>query len=371
MPDPTTKLHGQEYLANLLFPARPSSEEPEELDIPPEQRRLVTDTFDFTVSTIVAALDEKSIMIPEFQRHYVWSLEQAARLIESLIIQCPIPPMYLNEEADERLTVVDGNQRLLSIYNYIKGNYELRGLRTYPDLNGYFFGGLDPRFQRHIVSRPLRFITIKKETHPQIKFDVFERINSGSVKLSPQELRHGIYYGSLIKTVDSITDEQWWRKLASQGKDQRMRSAELVIRFWAFRYEQNKYEKPLEVFLNQFVKRNRSATQSQLEIWTTELRDVSDIVTRLFGDMAFRTVDSRGMVSKLINSALFDAEMVGVSTFGDRNVLREYPVDKFRKNLREFLMTQQEFIQAVSRATSDEKSVLTRIEGFKRFLAEM
>jgi len=366
-----TERHGQAYLASLLFPRQPSAEEFEALDIPPEQRRLLTDSFDFTVSTIIGALDDGSIEIPEFQRQYVWSQEQASRLIESLIIQCPIPPMYLNEEADERLTVVDGNQRLISIYNFIKGNFALEGLSTYPDLNGYFFGGLDPRFQRHIASRPLRFITIKKETHPQIKFDVFERINSGSVKLTPQELRHGIYFGSLIQRVDELTKEQFWKSLASQGRDQRMRSAELILRFWAFRYEVDRYRKPLEAFLNDFVKRNRSAKDEQLAAWSDELRDIAEIVTRLFGTLAFRTIDKHGHISKLINSALFDAEMVGIARFEDREFLREYSSQPFQVRLRQLLTTEGPFLDAISRSTSDERAVRDRIEGFQMFLATL
>ncbi len=276
--------------------------------------------------------------------------------------------MFLNEEADETLTVVDGNQRLLSIYNYVRGNYQLEGLATYPDLDGYFFDGLDPRFQRHIASRPLRFITIKKETHPQIKFDVFERINSGSVKLSAQELRHGIYYGRLIERVDKLVKEPWWRELASQGSDQRMKSAELVIRFWAFRYEREQYKKPLDLFLNEFVKRHRWDRDAQLDEWASEIRDIAEIATRLLGQIAFRTFDRHGKLAKLINSALFDAEMVGFAMFDNRSLLRSYPPEAFRERLRGLLTQDVEFQQAISRATSDERSVFIRFEKFNEFL---
>ena len=84
-------IESQYDLANLLFPDREDVTEFEAIDFPPEQRRLITDSVDYTVSSIINAIDEKETIIPKFQRNYVWTLQQASRLIESLVIQCPIP----------------------------------------------------------------------------------------------------------------------------------------------------------------------------------------------------------------------------------------------------------------------------------------
>src|SRR5688500_12008542 len=98
-------------LADKLFPMNEESDLNESiLDIPPEQRRLHTDTYDFSISTILDYLDEGSMYIPEFQRRYIWDDVKASRLIESLIIQCPIPVIYLSQDRDEKLAVIDGNQ---------------------------------------------------------------------------------------------------------------------------------------------------------------------------------------------------------------------------------------------------------------------
>jgi hypothetical protein len=229
----STTHRSQEKLADILFPVMRHEEDHVELDIPKDQRRLVTDSFDFTVSTLIQYVDDGEISIPPFQRHFVWTIGQASRLIESLIIQCPIPSIYLNEETDNRLTVIDGNQRIISIYKFVKGDFPLQYLSAYPDLDGSRFADLDPRFQRHILSRPLRFIVIKKETHPQIKFDVFERINSGAAKLTAQELRHGVYYGPLIVAADHLAASKLWRDVTRIREDKRMRASELVLRFWA------------------------------------------------------------------------------------------------------------------------------------------
>lgn len=182
-------------LADILFPGALEQQDFADgiLSIPPEQRKLHTETYDFTVDTVVERLEEGGIFVPDFQRRYVWSDAQASRLIESLIIQCPVPVIYLNQEIDETLSVIDGNQRLTSIRRFIRNEFSLKGLTAYPELEGSRFHQLDPRFQRHILNRTLRCIVILKDTHPQVKFDVFERLNTGAVKLTPQELRHGLY----------------------------------------------------------------------------------------------------------------------------------------------------------------------------------
>ncbi|MEJ1973198.1 MAG: DUF262 domain-containing protein [Lacunisphaera sp.] len=245
-----SKPQNEKELADILFPEGTNEELQETiLDVPPEQRRLHTETYDFSVSTILDYLKEdKKMFIPEFQRRYVWNDTQASRLIESLIIQCPIPVVYLNQEKDERFSVIDGNQRLTSLSRYARNLFSLKGLTAYPELEGKYFDDLDPRFQRHILNRTLRCIVILKDTHPQVKFDVFERLNTGSVKLTAQELRHGLYYGSLMKLVAKLRSTKIGSRNFLPVKDRRMRAEEFVLRFLAFHYEADQYEKPLLSF---------------------------------------------------------------------------------------------------------------------------
>src|SRR5689334_6421022 len=123
----------QESLADALFPVQENEFEEAILSIPPEKRILRTEQYDFSVSTLVAMMDKGEVTIPEFQRRYVWSDRQASRLIESLIIQCPIPVIYLNQEKDETFSVIDGNQRLNSLRRFIEDAFALAGLTSYPE----------------------------------------------------------------------------------------------------------------------------------------------------------------------------------------------------------------------------------------------
>lgn len=362
----------EKTLADKLFPEEYSGETPSDsvLSIPPEQRRLHTETYDFSISTIIEQLTSKHIFIPEFQRGFIWDTGRKSRLIESLIIQCPIPVIYLNQEKDERLSVIDGNQRLNSILHYVKLNdFELQGLTAYPELEGYKFVDLDPRFQRHIMNRTLRCITIMKDTHPQVKFDVFERLNSGSVKLKPQELRHGIYHGSLIKLITRLGKDSNWRELVYLATDKRMKGDELILRFLAFHYNSDNYAKPLNSFLNEFNQEKRNITSQEEEEITEVFTKTIANVKGLFGDYAFKIFDKKLKILSKFNAALFDAEMLAVSKQMERNstMWPSKPSISFIKKIGG-LFEKEEFLKSITRATSDEQSVKYRISEVHKVL---
>jgi hypothetical protein len=355
-------------LADQLFPERRVSDELAILDIPPEQRRLHTETYDFSVATIHEYLGNGNIFIPRFQRSYVWNRAQASRLIESLVIQCPIPVIYLNQEKDEKLSVIDGNQRLQSIKLYLDGEFQLRGLTTYPELEGYEFGQLDPRIQRHIQNRTLRCIAILKDTHPQIKFDVFERLNTGAVQLNAQEIRHGIYHGALIELVDQLAEDPLWLKLGGFASDRRMRGAELVLRFIALYADLDNYQKPLSGFMNTFCETHQNASINLLNRWKSQFHATVGRTTDFLGDLAFRTFDETGRMNKNINAALFDAQMVGIATSSQE--LKKLRKKDLVRHLRQ-LYQEPEFNEAITSGTSATNLVKYRIKRFKTFLESL
>ena len=355
-------------LANLLFPTQDEQFTEESiLSIPPEQRRLHTETYDFTISTIIDYLDDDKMFIPKFQRRYVWTPSQASRLIESLIIQCPIPVIYLNQEKDERLSVVDGNQRLTSFRKYLSDEFSLKGLTAYPELEGAFFSELDKRFQRHILNRTLRCIVISKDTHPQVKFDVFERLNSGSVKLTPQELRHGLYYGPFMTYIEDLSKAKEWRALTSttgeKAGEKRMRGEELVLRFLALKFNLQNYQKPLAGFLNDFSEKYRQPNDTDKAEMSSAFYKTIKLANSIYGTYCFRAFTKDREFITPFNTALFDAEMVAASNFTD---IISLPVT--RQNHEKFLdalsilFEEEKFQKSISRATSDESQVRYRIQ---------
>lgn len=356
-------------LADKLFPdiAPPENEI---LNIPPEKRKLNTETYDFTVSTINDYITNGHMLIPQFQRGYVWNRSQASRLIESLIIQCPIPVVFLAQNSDETLAVIDGNQRLNSINLFLSEDFSLQGLTAYPELEGFKFSELDPRFQRHILNRTIRCIVILKDTHPQIKFDVFERLNTGSVKLNAQELRHGIYHGPLMTLVEKLSKNKLWKSISGLKADKRMKSDELILRFLSLCDDWRNYQKPMTGFINSYSERNKKTDKKKLES-LTETFDLSlNKCFRIFGELAFKTFNEQGVKPKF-NAALFDAQMVSIYELN----FSEDDLKKLEKNRGviiaelSLLFHEENFAKYIGQATTDKIAVINRIRIFRDFIA--
>ncbi|NMZ63014.1 DUF262 domain-containing protein [Pseudomonas oryzihabitans] len=350
-------------LADVLFPETKEQDDFADgvLNIPPEQRKLHTETYDFTVETISEKLIDESIFIPKFQRRYVWSDSQASRLIESLIIQCPIPVIYLNQETNEKLSVIDGNQRLTTIKKYLNNEFPLKGLTAYPELEGSRFYELDPRFQRHIQNRTLRCIVILKDTHPQVKFDVFERLNSGATKLTPQELRHGLYFGDLMALATQAVKETSFLSALEIKNDKRMKAEELVLRFWALSEEHDQYKKPLATFINNFADKNRKLGRQKREELTQSFRSSLFAVRSRLGDLAFKVFDSQLNIESPFNSALYDALMVGFHTLLKDGGIKACSIEEGQQILAKALSSDERFRRSIGLATSDENQVRYRI----------
>jgi hypothetical protein len=350
----------QEALADVLFPEEPEEELEEAiLSIPPERRILRTDQYDFSVSTLLGMLDKSEIKIPEFQRRYVWSDRQASRLIESLIIQCPIPVIYLNQERDETFSVIDGNQRLRSLQRFTNDEFALSGLTSYPELVGLKYSDMDKRFQRHISNRVLRCTAILKDTHPQVKFDVFERLNSGAVALTRQELRHGLYYGPLLKKASEMAAELQLEKRLGMRKDKRMKAEELVVRFWALSTGLGSYEKPLATFLSTFAEENRSIGDEHLATLEEKIRVAHKRALHLFGPHTFSF--ARDGRSKF-NAAVFDAQMLACYRLKpDRYEVLSETCGEVRKAYAQ-LEKDVEFGKSVTLATSDKAALQGRVQ---------
>lgn len=349
----------QESLADALFPVELDEEYEEAiLSIPPERRILRTDQYDFSVATLVAMMDKGDVAVPEFQRRYVWSDRQASRLIESLIIQCPIPVIYMNQERDETFSVIDGNQRLNSLKRFLEDVFPLSGLTSYPELSGLKYSQLDTRFQRHISNRVLRCTVILKETHPQVKFDVFERLNSGAVALTRQELRHGLYFGKLLKTAAEIAKTLKLESHFGARKDKRMKAEELVIRYWALSEGIAAYEKPLATFISNYAETNRNPNDAELAKLAENVKLAHTRVIKLFGPHAF-TFAKEGRPR--FNAAVFDAQMVACSrlTAARFNVL--YAEKNAVQAAYLALQVNNEFSRSVTLATSDKAALQGRI----------
>ena len=150
-------------------------------DIPQERRRVKTDKQDLPVETLTTWVRRGKLNLqPEYQRFYIWNAWKASRLIESLLLEIPIPVVYVAEETDGTYSVVDGQQRLTSLSAFVDGVFpdsdgkvfKLTGLRVLKELNGKEFRKLEQRYQEKVLSTPVRMIVIEKDSDPDVKFEV-------------------------------------------------------------------------------------------------------------------------------------------------------------------------------------------------------
>lgn len=345
-------------------------ERDEPLDLAPGERRLVTQPYDFSVRNLVEDINSEKLLLKlEFQRDYVWDDTKASRLIESLLMNVPIPVCYFAEELDGSFEVIDGQQRLKSIWRFISEDADedrlrLRGLTVLEEFNGAYFSDLPQRDQRRIDSRTIRCIVITEDSHEDIKFDVFERLNTGSVRLSDQELRNCIYRGGFNDLLRDAARGEAFQRILQGQLSRRMDDAELVLRFVALADRLQSYKPALRQFLNEYMREHRSA-DDRVEELIESFSTVAATAETVFGDNAFRRLDREGPAGRTINKALFDC-ITQSFYLANQEQIRERAGD-VRQKLVE-LLGDEEFEGLIGRATADRARMFGRIRMLSREL---
>lgn len=332
----------------------------EEFTFPPAERRLVTQPVDLSVQTLSEQWEAKHLYLPEIQREYVWDNGKASRLVESLILNIPIPVLYFAETADAKYEIIDGHQRVRSIVRFLANEFALSGLAVLREYKGLRFHQLPEREQRFFRMRTLRVIIISIDSHPNMKFEIFERLNTGAISLNAQELRNSIYRGAFNALLHELAKSQPFRALiGTKTPRKRMVDEELILRFFALRDRLDKYRTPLKRFLNNYMDGVKEATVDEL----TALRQVFEgsiaNVSTLIGASAFRVTDLKGnALESSVNRALFDAQMLACSWIkGDIDKIDSKTV---RHELGS-LFSDEAFLDSIRRATGDRARTLKRL----------
>ncbi|WP_186313579.1 DUF262 domain-containing protein [Paenarthrobacter nicotinovorans] len=333
--------------------SEPSSEQSEALDLSSGERRLVTQPYDLGVKGIVDDIDQGRISLNiEYQRQYIWDRGKASRLIESLLLNVPIPVCYFAEDDAGVYEVIDGLQRLTTIADYLRGEFALTGLPVLKELDGKKHGDLAPRDRRRLENRTIRCIVITEDSHPDIKFDVFERLNTGAAMLTAQELRNSVYRGPYNDSLKRIAEDESFTNMLGSSGSKRMELEELLLRFFALMADLQGYKPPLRQFLNTHMRQNRQtpADPQLVQLFKASCETVSDVL----GSAPFRVPGSKNV----LNKAMFDAVMVPVAR-ADQQALREHAAEF--KALMEILPQEERFITAIGRATADKQRMLYRV----------
>ena len=217
-----------------------------------KERTVKTQNIEYDLETLVKKIKKRIIKLnPDYQRNHRWDNQESSKLIESLILNIPIPTIYLSQDVDvdeevedgvSRYSVIDGQQRLTAIYGFMKNTYALEGLEVLHPLNEAYYKDLPPFLVRRLEERTIKCLRIDSTVDPQVKYDVFERLNSGAVQLEAQELRNAVYRGKFNDLIKSLAKNEKFMKLlninikhvSEDNKVKKMQNVEYVLRFFAF-----------------------------------------------------------------------------------------------------------------------------------------
>lgn len=349
------------------------------------ERRVYAEKSDPTIEGLYKSFQRGQLDLqPEFQRGYVWDDAKASRLIESVLLDVPIPNVYLAEEQDGKRSVIDGQQRLTSFFRAFQPiplgrdlqapKLRLRGLRILTDLNSKPFEDWGEQHQAKFEQAALRVVTIQKESNPEVKYEIFERLNTGSMGLNDQELRNCIYRGPYNSLLHDLSEDADFQNLVGLKEPaRRMQDIELVLRFFAFqRSTYLNYRSPMKGFLNKEMNEKRSLSQADASKLRTSFRDAVATVKLVFGDHAFRRFvpgndnNPNGQYERPVNKALFDIIMWGFSQYPRPQVVPY--ADAIREELLWLMSRDQEFIDSIMIGTNDASKIRTRFDKWRENL---
>lgn len=352
-----------------------------------KERTVKTQSIEYDLETLIKKIDRKTIRLdPEYQRRHRWDDRTSSRLIESLILNIPIPTIYISQDVDvdseteeARYSVIDGQQRLTAMFNFMKNKFKLEGLESLEELNGSLYQDLPPFLIRRLEERAVKCLRIDSTLDTQVKIDIFERLNSGSVKLEAQELRNAVFGGKFNDLCKELAKSSEYRKMLqipsddvdSNTKVKKMEDVEIVVRFFTLingNYEHYKKtkERGFSEFMSECMRNNMKATDSEISNMRSVFNRTISIIYRDFGEKAFakyRFSDSEGFeLQSNFNVAVFDALAVGC-----HDLIFSNQRDNFATKTEAFknLFKNPEFHDSVSGSSVDSSKIKYRIEQSK------
>lgn len=342
----------------------------EENDEPPfVEFDISVSPADPTLELLANKVRDGDIIVPFYQRKYVWKIEQASRLIESFLMGLPVPQVFLYVNDDDLLEIIDGQQRIMSVKYFFEGYFgeadtygrrqifKLKGLSERSEYNEKTFSELSSRDQRRLKNTALRAIHIK-QLKPSAKndsvFHIFERLNTGGTQLKPQEIRNAVYRGEIVTALWRLNDDPNWRKILGIGKaDKNQKDIEMLLRLFSLFNNWEHYEKPMLRYLNSQMSSNKDFSSERAEKFRNRFQDVARLIANNL-TRPFRP-------NQVINSAMLEGVMIAL--------LEDPSIDETRlKRGYAAISTDLRFAKLIRGATTDTLNVRERIRLAKRIL---
>lgn len=323
--------------------------------------------------------EEGDLLKPELQRNYVWTKWEASRFIESILLGLPIPSIFLADTKDNKKLIIDGYQRIMTMYDYMYRGFfanenKVFKLSNTDRINARWrnkaFKELSLDDQRKLKLATIHaiiFVQKSPANDDTSMFQIFERINTSGRSLNAQEVRNCVCQGRFNSLLFKLNQYENWRKLyGKELPDERMRDMELILRFFAMRemewqtIEQRQIN--LKQYLDSFMKKN----SDNIDHFEACFIQTIDFLFDIFDDTAFKNIDKNGSFVKTCNPTIFEAIMIAADDFLKSNKKRLDKKEYIQR--RQQLLLDEGFSQSASIRTTNVENILRRINRAKSII---
>ena len=343
------------------------TESDDQITEPFDPTLIRVETKPLSMDLLISRIREKEInLMPDFQRRAgIWSDAAQSRLIESMLIRIPLPAFYMDASDEDEWLVVDGLQRLTAINRFvIKQELKLSGLEFLHHLSGMGFNELPRNFRRRIKETQVTVYLIEKDTPPEVKFNIFKRINTGGLPLSSQEIRHALNQGAATRMLKKLAGSREFEKATDHGiRDHRMAARECVLRFIAFTLKPYTSYKSSD--FDDFLNTAMATINNMLEGDRKKLEDsfirTLNASSDIFGSYGFRKQYKKNAWRNPINKALFETWTVNLSGLNDDQLpVLKQKKDKLVNGFIDLMNGSSGFDGAISQGTGNVAKVKLR-----------
>ena len=322
-----------------------------------------------TIQDIMRRIHSKFYVLnPDFQRDFLWRDDKQSKLIESVIMRIPLPVFYLAENADGKMVVVDGLQRLATFQRFVNNDLRL-SLPERPEFHGRRFRDLRPAIQNRIEDCNLTVYLIDSKVPEQVRLDIFERVNGG-VPLTRQQMRNCLYMGHATRFLKNEANTEVFFDATGRSLDRlSMRDREFVNRFCAFRilgYEN--YRGDMDDFLAKCLTRMNGMNDDERSRLSQRFRQSMASNFLVFGEHAFRKQQPGRARRSVLNASLWDVLSTGLSYYGSDRI--EAHSGDVRAAFLD-LLTNDDFQSSITYSTNHAVTVRQRFEISRSMLTEV
>nr|WP_239574216.1 DUF262 domain-containing protein [Enterococcus ureilyticus] len=285
----------------------------------------------------LANIFAEHILQPNYQRRRVWDLKRKSKLIESFIINVPIPSIFLYEIEFSKYEVMDGQQRVSTLLQFFADEFALEGLEIWHELNGKKYSELPMEIQKGINRRYISATILLKETAESessemtMKQFVFERLNTGGMQLDPQEIRNALYPGKFNELLIELSKDKLFRKLwgFENAVSERMEDCELVLRFFAYKSATaHKISKGIKALLDTYMKKSITFKENDVEVLRSLFTKTVFLAYQIFGENAFKSEAK----SKKSEKMIYDTVMLYMASIIEDLEEQEIDVNEVKFN---------------------------------------